>query len=211
MNETYKFLQKTITRNWTTKTNEELCKIYQETKDNEILAYMFCKNFSLWKKLINKYGFFVNSDEISSYILEYIDIMLKSYNFEINNNFIKYAIIGIRNKLISLNRHFECKRRLERETISYNNIVENDESDENEYFNSLVYKDNLDDADTELDIDKNMQLNEKEKVLCKLVLSGEAVNKLEIAVGLKKNRLTVYNYIKSLQQKLLVNDEYLRG
>lgn len=220
MNETYKFLQKTITQNWKNKTDEEICKLYQETGMNELISYMFCNNFSFLKSLLNKYGFFINEDEKASYILEFLEKSMSTYSNEKNTKFLTHAYIIIRNNLIVKNKHYGCKKIIERNTISYDNIVDKENSnmgmssnEENIFLNVFEDKNSrfVDGLIVEEDFNNNFNLNEKEKNICNLILKGVAVNKLEISEGLNKNRLSVYNYIKKLKNKIIASDEYLRS
>lgn len=211
MNETYKFLQKTITRDWTQKTNEELCELYQATKDNELLSTMFCRNFAVWKALTKKYGFFINSEEYPSIILEELDKVMMKFSGAKNYKFMTFATTCLRNKLMSLNIHYEVKNGVERSTISYDAETLADEEN--------CYLDGLEDGECfetfssaciEMDMKHNFNLNDKERRICELILSGEALHKLDLAEGLKRDRLTIYKYMKQLKEKLIAKEEYLR-
>lgn len=212
MNETYKFLQKTITRDWTQKTNEELCELYQSTKDNELLSTVFCRNYAVWKGLLKKYGFFISAEEHPSIILEELDKLMSKFTKDKNYKFMTFATTCIRNKLMSLNIHYEVKNGVERSTISYDMSTEIDE--ENCYLDGLEDTDcfaTIESACIELDMKHNFNLNEKERKICDLVLSGEAVHKLDLAEGLSRDRLTIYKYMKQLKEKLEAKEEYFRG
>lgn len=212
MNETYKFLQKTITRNWDNKTDEELCELYQKTNDNELISTIFCRNFSMWKRLLKKYGFFIETEEYPSIILETLDKAMKSYDAERKIAFTTLATTFVRNKLINMNRYYGIKKEVDRSAVSYDAILDTDDS--TSYLDGLedsTGADAISDICVELDMKYNMGLNRKELEVCNLILKNNSITKLEIAEELNKNRLTIYNYAKSIKEKFEADEEYLRG
>lgn len=212
MNGTYKFLQKLITRNFEDKTSAEICGQYQKTRDNEILAYEFCKNFSLWKRLIQKYGFFIEKEELPSLVLETLDKALSIFDTTGKTSLTTYIITCVKNKLIKANIHYELKNQIERECVSYNADTNADGEDSYlDLLEDITNEEEFDKLISEMDIDKNFDLNEFEKELCNLVVSGEAVFNLELAEAINKNRLTIYKKLKTLREKLSLESEYLRG
>ena len=199
MNETFKFLTKTITRNWGTRTNEELCEIYKKTNDDEIISYMFCNNIQLWKRIANKYGFFIEKDSIPSYILEYISKALRTYGNDRPASLLTYMTLCVRNALISLNLQAECKNI---DYISYDNEVD----EEKTFLVSIENKDAKDefyDKELEETIINNDILTDAEKRVCILIIRNEALTRTEIAQEMGVIRQTVYSYIKSLRSKIL--------
>lgn len=199
MNETFKFLTKTITRNWKTMTNEELCETYKRTNDDEIISYMFCNNIQLWKSIANKYGFFIEKDSIPSYILEYISKALRTYGSDKPASLLTYMTRCVKNALISLNLQAECKSI---DCISYDNILD----EEKTFLSGIEDKDAKDEFyDKELEeiIINNDILTDAEKRVCLLIIRNEAITRTEIAQELGVIRQTVYNYIKSLRSKIL--------
>ena len=215
MIETYNFLKRTITKNWKDKTDEEICKYYQVTNRDELLAYEYCKHIMMLRKIAAKYGFFIESWELSSYVLEFLDKAMKTFKCENNGKFITYAFATIRNNMIIKNRYFGCqKRSINRNTISYDELANEDESEESfidTYLEDATYN-NYETAILEADMLNNFNLSKKEKELCSLLLNNCGVsNKLEIAEGLGRDRITVYNYTNSIKEKLNKDKEYVRG
>lgn len=210
MNETYKFLKKTITKNFNDTSDEDICELYQHGGDNELISSIFCRHFMLWKSLLKKYGFFVDSDEYPSIILENLDKAMKSFARDKNTTFKTLATTIIRNNLINLNRYYGLKKEVERTSVSYD--VQVDENDDNSFLDGIEdckYGIDINAICTELDVKHSLNLNNKEINVCSTILNGEAENKLEIAHAINKSRFTVYEYIRNIKDKL--DEEYFRG
>lgn len=214
MNETYKFLKRTITRNWEDKTDEEIVKMYQENNLNELLSYEFCKYFKLIQKLIRKYGIFIEQEELSSLTLELLNKAMTKYKTDGKIKFCTFMYTVMKNGIIKESVHYEVKGCIIRNTCSYDNVAVDEEND-----NDKAYIEVLEDKKSniyntllvEADANMNFDLNEKEKEVCRLILEGKGEDKLDIADGMKKDRITIYKYLKIIKEKLRTNELYLRS
>lgn len=209
MKETYKFLSKLITKNWKDKSNEDICRIYQETKQDELLAYEFCKNYNILNFLLHKYGFFIEEDLRSSYVLEYLNIAMTTFDCGGKTRFLTYLTTVMRNRLITTNRKSAKNKALLDNTVSYDDLISEDNENSFDTLFDSGFEKEYEKAIMKMDVFNNSNLNQKEMDICNLIVDGRIVHKSEAKDTFNFNNINgVYSKIK---RKLSNKEEYLRS
>lgn len=204
---TYNFLKNTITKGEKFKQMDDisLCKLYQDTKNEEIITYEFCKHLKLWLRISQRFKNLPSSEDIPSLVLIAIERALRTFDLEKNIKFITYVgtvvFRELENKI-----YFSAKRNIncisledtvggETEDITYQDIIK----DERDIFNEFEIRDYLEKA----------PLKKEELELCKILMeSNSKISNKELAETLNKHRHTIRNIKISLKSKLVGLKEF---
>lgn len=206
MIKTYNLLKKSISNNFISvngnKSNDELAVIYQKTKDEQIPAYIYCRNFNYWVK-VSKMINFIEYDDIASIILEKIVLGLKTFNPDFHASLLTYIYVNIYNEFGRLKTNRKYKGRIIDSSLLN---LDMELCDEGTLADVLPADDtDLQTTMLKITIDTDRMLTPKEKQLCHLIIDNPSISVNELGAEMKVTTMYIWILKKNLAKKLKIS------
>lgn len=200
MNETLEFLKKSIRDSkLKEKSTEELVKIYQETKDDQVIAIIYCRDYKSIKFLESK-KLLIDEDQRTSIILETIERCLLRHNSNSEASFLTYLNNAIDYNLWTYIDCYLKHKGRDKYTVSFDELSDLGIS-------ITTTKTTQEDLQEFENIDfeallNNLNLTKNELTYCKLVAFTPNITVNEIAKALNIQRVSVWYLKNRLKEKL---------
>ena len=203
MVKTYNLLKKQIFKNFKNYSNEELVNLYQHTCDEEIIAELYCRNFNYLYRLglsIN----FISFEQKVEIILDKLIQSLDRYDCAQNIKFMTFLGKAIYNAFGELKIKRNFKGRHNEDMLSSIDAI--DEISGTSLGDIIPADSNdFDEAILKLTIDTDSSLDNKEKLLCRLIIDNPKVEMKELSDALNISTQYVWLIRKRLAKKLKVS------
>lgn len=178
---------------------EQLVQAYRLGRQTEVISYVFCSNYNLFRLTTNRfYG--LSQDDKDSYILEEISKVMENYNGEKTTQSVKITSLVCAYIYNRLRTETQALQKASRKTLDYSTSFEDlgevdrvEEASEEGSFNYYeMYQ-----------LVQELDLTDNERECCKIILlNNDNIKNSEIAEMLGLSRAGVGHIKKSLKQKL---------
>lgn len=184
--------------------NEELALAYQQTRDNALIAEMYCRNLGYWTLQASRIRI-IDSTEKASIVLRNIGKGMLNYTADKGCNVLTFINSGVRNDFGGYRTKHKYKDR-HMENIMLN-IDEECDDDGNTLLDLIPEEDNNEFATAilKLTINTDNTLTNKEKVLCNLIIDNPRIQINEISEEMHITTQYVWIMKKNLAKKLKVS------
>nr|DAR37228.1 MAG TPA: DNA directed RNA polymerase subunit [Caudoviricetes sp.] len=187
------------------KNNEELVKLYKESRNEEYLAELITQNTGLINILVSSYLSSIPNSELEDLVSEsYIPMLKAIEDFDEKQGFSFSTLLKayVRQHLNRLYNEATRKKRFTGSTpVSYESLVEINKEGGSELDSSFTVE--LEDISSIefMDLLRSLNLNEKEQVAVNVLMAGGT--KGEVAKALKCTPATANYYFKSIRKKFV--------
>lgn len=187
------------------KNNEELVKLYKESRNEEYLAELITQNTGLINILVSSYLSSIPNSELEDLVSEsYIPMLKAIEDFDEKQGFRFSTLLKayVRQHLNRLYNEATRKKRFTGSTpVSYESLVEINKEGGSELDSSFTVE--LEDISSIefMDLLRSLNLNEKEQVAVNVLMAGGT--KGEVAKALKCTPATANYYFKSIRKKFV--------
>ena len=187
------------------KNNEELVKLYKESRNEEYLAELITQNTGLINILVSSYLSSIPNSELEDLVSEsYIPMLKAIEDFDEKQGFSFSTLLKayVRQYLNRLYNEATRKKRFTGSTpVSYESLVEINKEGGSELDSSFTVE--LEDISSIefMDLLRSLNLNEKEQVAVNVLMAGGT--KGEVAKALKCTPATANYYFKSIRKKFV--------
>ena len=185
--------------------NEELVKLYKESRDEEYLAELISQNTGLINILVSSYLSSIPNSELEDLVSEsYIPMLKAIEDFDEKQGFSFSTLLKayVRQHLNRLYNEATRKKRFTGSTpVSYESLVEINKEGGSELDISFTVE--LEDISSVefMDLLRSLNLNDKEQVAVNVLMAGGT--KGEVAKVLKCTPATANYYFKSIRKKFV--------
>lgn len=185
--------------------NEELVRLYKESRNEEYLAELISQNAGLINILVSSYLSSIPNSELEDLVSESYIPMLKAiedFDEEQGFSFSTLLKVYVRQHLNRLYNEATRKKRFTGSTpVSYEGLVEINKEGGSELDSSFTV--DLEDISSIefMDLIRSLNLNEKEQVAVNVLMAGGT--KGEVAKALKCTPATANYYFKSIKKKFV--------
>ena len=185
--------------------NEELVKLYKESRDEAYLAELISQNTGLINILVSSYLSSIPNSELEDLVSESYIPMLKAiedFDEERGLTFSNLLKVYVRQHLSRLYNEATRKKRFTGSTpVSYESLVEINKEGGSEGDSFFTVE--LEDISSVefMDLLRSLNLNEKEQVAVNVLMAGGT--KGEVAKALKCTPATANYYFKSIRKKFV--------
>ena len=185
--------------------NEELVKLYKESRDEEYLAELISQNTGLINILVSSYLSSIPNSELEDLVSEsYIPMLKAIEDFDEKQGFSFSTLLKayVRQHLSRLYNEATRKKRFTGSTpVSYESLVEINKEGGSELDISFTVE--LEDISSVefMDLLRSLNLNDKEQVAVNVLMAGGT--KGEVAKVLKCTPATANYYFKSIRKKFV--------
>lgn len=185
--------------------NEELVKLYKESRNEEYLAELISQNTGLINILVSSYLSSIPNSELEDLISEsYIPMLKAIEDFDEKQGFSFSTLLKtyVRQHLNRLYNEATRKKRFTGSTpVSYESLVEINKEGGSELDSSFTVE--LEDISSVefMDLLRSLNLNDKEQVAVNVLMAGGT--KGEVAKALKCTPATANYYFKSIRKKFV--------
>ena len=185
--------------------NEELVKLYKESRDEAYLAELISQNTGLINILVSSYLSSIPNSELEDLVSESYIPMLKAiedFDEERGLTFSNLLKVYVRQHLSRLYNEATRKKRFTGSTpVSYESLVEINKEGGSELDSSFTVE--LEDISSVefMDLLRSLNLNEKEQVAVNVLMAGGT--KGEVAKALKCTPATANYYFNSIRKKFV--------
>lgn len=178
--------------------NSQIVQAYRDGRETEVISYIFCTNYQLFRLTTNRF-FGLSQDDKDSFTLEEIAKALNNYNVTKTSN-AKITTLVCTYIYNRLRTETEALQKASAVTMNYATG-----------FDDLGAEDRIEEASEEgsfsyyemYQMVEELELTEKEKECCKLIiLNNDNIKNSEIAEMLGLSRAGVGHIKKSLKSKL---------
>lgn len=187
------------------KNDEELVKLYKESRNGEYLAELITQNTGLINILVSSYLSSIPNSELEDLVSEsYIPMLKAIEDFDEKRGFSFSTLLKayVRQHLNRLYNEATRKKRFTGSTpVSYESLVEINKEGGSELDSSFTVE--LEDISSIefMDLLRSLNLNEKEQVAVNVLMAGGT--KGEVAKALKCTPATANYYFKSIRKKFV--------
>ena len=187
------------------KNNEELVKLYKESRNEEYLAELITQNTGLINILVSSYLSSIPNSELEDLVSEsYIPMLKAIVDLDEKQGFRFSTLLKayVRQHLNRLYNEATRKKRFTGSTpVSYESLVEINKEGGSELDSSFTVE--LEDISSIefMDLLRSLNLNEKEQVAVNVLMAGGT--KGEVAKALKCTPATANYYFKSIRKKFV--------
>ena len=187
------------------KNNEELVKLYKESRNEEYLAELITQNTGLINILVSSYLSSIPNSELEDLVSESYIPMLKAIEDLDEKQGFRFSTLlkaYVRQHLNRLYNEATRKKRFTGSTpVSYESLVEINKEGGSELDSSFTVE--LEDISSIefMDLLRSLNLNEKEQVAVNVLMAGGT--KGEVAKALKCTPATANYYFKSIRKKFV--------
>lgn len=185
--------------------NEELVKLYKESRNEEYLAELISQNTGLINILVSSYLSSIPNSELEDLVSEsYIPMLKAIEDFDEKQGF-SFSTLLKAYVCQHLNRLYNEATRKKRFTgstpVSYESLVEINKEGGSELDSSFTVE--LEDISSVefMDLLRSLNLNDKEQVAVNVLMAGGT--KGEVAKALKCTPATANYYFKSIRKKFV--------
>lgn len=185
--------------------NEELVKLYKESRNEEYLAELITQNTGLINILVSSYLSSIPNSELEDLVSEsYIPMLKAIEDFDEKQDFSFSTLLKayVRQHLNRLYNEATRKKRFTGSTpVSYESLVEINKEGGSELDSSFTVE--LEDISSIefMDLLRSLNLNDKEQVAVNVLMAGGT--KGEVAKALKCTPATANYYFKSIRKKFV--------
>lgn len=185
--------------------NEELVKLYKESRDEAYLAELISQNTGLINILVSSYLSSIPNSELEDLVSEsYIPMLKAIEDFDEKQGFSFSTLLKayVRQQLNRLYNEATRKKRFTGSTpVSYESLVEINKEGGSELDSSFTVE--LEDISSVefMDLLRSLNLNDKEQVAVNVLMAGGT--KGEVAKALKCTPATANYYFKSIRKKFV--------
>lgn len=185
--------------------NEELVRLYKESRNEEYLAELINQNTGLINILVSSYLSSIPNSELEDLVSEsYIPMLKAIEDFDDAQGFSFSTLLKVyvRQHLNRLYNEATRKKRFTGSTpVSYESLVEINKEGGSELDSSFTVE--LEDISSVefMDLLRSLNLNEKEQVAVNVLMAGGT--KGEVAKALKCTPATANYYFKSIKKKFV--------
>ena len=185
--------------------NEELVKLYKESRDEAYLAELISQNTGLINILVSSYLSSIPNSELEDLVSEsYIPMLKAIEDFDEKQGFSFSTLLKayVRQRLNRLYNEATRKKRFTGSTpVSYESLVEINKEGGSELDSSFTVE--LEDISSVefMDLLRSLNLNDKEQVAVNVLMAGGT--KGEVAKALKCTPATANYYFKSIRKKFV--------
>lgn len=185
--------------------NEELVKLYKESRNEEYLAELISQNTGLINILVSSYLSSIPNSELEDLVSEsYIPMFKAIEDFDEKQGFSFFTLLKayVRQHLNRLYNEATRKKRFTGSTpVSYESLVEINKEGGSELDSSFTVE--LEDISSVefMDLLRSLNLNDKEQVAVNVLMAGGT--KGEVAKALKCTPATANYYFKSIRKKFV--------
>lgn len=185
--------------------NEELVKLYKESRDEAYLAELISQNTGLINILVSSYLSSIPNSELEDLVSEsYIPMLKAIEDFDEKQSFSFSTLLKayVRQHLNRLYNEATRKKRFTGSTpVSYESLVEINKEGGSELDSSFTVE--LEDISSVefMDLLRSLNLNDKEQVAVNVLMAGGT--KGEVAKALKCTPATANYYFKSIRKKFV--------
>lgn len=185
--------------------NEELVKLYKESRNEEYLAELISQNTGLINILVSSYLSSIPNSELEDLVSEsYIPMLKAIEDFDEKQGFRFSTLLKayVRQHLNRLYNEATRKKRFTGSTpVSYESLVEINKEGGSELDSSFTVE--LEDISSVefMDLLRSLNLNDKEQVAVNVLMAGGT--KGEVAKALKCTPATANYYFKSIRKKFV--------
>lgn len=185
--------------------NEELVKLYKESRNEEYLAELISQNTGLINILVSSYLSSIPNSELEDLVSEsYIPMLKAIEDFDEKQSFSFSTLLKayVRQHLNRLYNEATRKKRFTGSTpVSYESLVEINKEGGSELDSSFTVE--LEDISSVefMDLLRSLNLNDKEQVAVNVLMAGGT--KGEVAKALKCTPATANYYFKSIRKKFV--------
>lgn len=185
--------------------NEELVKLYKESRDEAYLAELISQNTGLINILVSSYLSSIPNSELEDLVSEsYIPMLKAIEDFDEKQGFSFSTLLKayVRQYLNRLYNEATRKKRFTGSTpVSYESLVEINKEGGSELDSSFTVE--LEDISSVefMDLLRSLNLNDKEQVAVNVLMAGGT--KGEVAKALKCTPATANYYFKSIRKKFV--------
>lgn len=206
MVETYKQLKQIITKDFKKYSNEDLVELYKNSKDDQIIAELYCRNLKYWYRLGQKI-FTISEEEKVSIILEKIYSCILEYDRNKNASFVSFVYVAVNNVFGGIKIKDKFKNRYkELDMLNLDNEIPGtdglniidtieDPSTENE-FRAIILK---------LAIEKDNTLTKYEKRFCQIVIDNPGIELKGIGEIMHVCNQRIWWIQKCLKEKIKIS------
>lgn len=185
--------------------NEELVKLYKESRDEEYLAEIISQNIGLINILVSSYLSSIPNSEREDLVSEsYIPMLKAIEDFDEEQGFSFSTILKayVRQHLNRLYNEATRKKRFTGSTpVSYESLIEINKEGGSELDSSFSVEFEDISAVEFMELLKALNLNDKEQVAVNVLMAGGT--KGEVAKALKCTPATANYYFKSIRKKFV--------
>lgn len=185
--------------------NEELVKLYKESRDEAYLAELISQNTGLINILVSSYLSSIPNSELEDLVSEsYIPMLKAIEDFDEKQGFSFSTLLKayVHQHLNRLYNETTRKKRFTGSTpVSYESLVEINKEGGSELDSSFTVE--LEDISSVefMDLLRSLNLNDKEQVAVNVLMAGGT--KGEVAKALKCTPATANYYFKSIRKKFV--------
>lgn len=182
-----------------TLTTEELVQAYRSGRQTEVIAYMYCNNYKLFRLTTNRF-FGLTQDDKDSYLLEEIAKAFETYDSTKTSKSVKMTSLVCTYIYNRLRTETQALQKASRATLNYatgfDDLGEMDRIEEASEESSFSYAEMY-------QMVEQLDLTDNEKECCKIIiLNNDNIKNSEIAEILGISRAGVGHIKKSLKLKL---------
>lgn len=202
MRDTYNMLNLIRTNEYSGLTNEQLALEYKKDLKPEVLAEMFCRNYTLLYNMSRRFHS-VCSQDAASIITVSLDITMQKYDTSYGAKYMTFALKHIleafTQEILKQNR---VNRKINNESINLSYFM-NFTEDEKDNSDSTILVDKQSDKDFDevelLTTIENSSLSNTEKKICKLLITQPSLTREDIADIIGVSRQSVQVAVRNLK------------
>lgn len=175
---------------------------------NEVIAYIYCTNYNLFKSKVAKFSTILNEDDIDSVILESIDIAMVNFDITRGNKLIPYMTNVIYNEV----RYYaQSVRKGDMVAIlkstRFESVLECKENSPeiSEINKEIALATSVEDSHEDMELNsliESLNLSSAQKNFLSILVENPSLKDVEVAKILGVGRSSIANMKKRIREKL---------